>query len=242
MFWQAVEAVNFNDAQWGTASAQPIVVEFWAFATFAGTYAVALQNWNGDRSFVSTFTLPASTWTKVRINVPGDTAGTWTTDPPVTLNFPLCVGATYSTATLNAWVAGGFYSATGAVNVLGAVSRNLSITGVALMVGAAAANAEPEFKKYSDNLIDCQRYFVNNIPAHVIASVTGVEYISASVNFPQQMRSSPTVTYVSDINAHTNCSTPGADSATVLGCRTLATSTATGNASFSSLFSADADF
>jgi hypothetical protein len=195
---QFIEGYNFLDANWGTASAQPIVVEFWANAPVAGTYATSLVNAAGTRSYVSTFTLAANTWTKVRVNVPGDTTGTWsvaTNASMFSLNFPLCVGSTSSTATLNAWQAGAYYSATGAVNVLATTSSGLNITGVALMVGAAAAqNAEPEFKKYSDNLIDCQRYYVKpSIAYAAIGNLAAGQSLPTVWTTPAVMRGSLTI-------------------------------------------------
>jgi hypothetical protein len=42
------------------------------------------------------------------------------------------------------------------------------------MVGAAAANAEPEFKSFSENLLDCQRYYEKSYPyGNVAGAVPG---------------------------------------------------------------------
>jgi hypothetical protein len=160
-FYQAIEGCNFNDANWGTTNAQPVTLEFWALSSLSGTFAGALQNGAQNRTYVFTFTLAASAWTKVKINIPGDTVGTWSVADnaaAVFLLFNLGCGANSSTAA-GVWTAGGFTSAPGAVNPVATLNATLSITGVALMVGSAAANAEPEFRKYSDNLIDCQRYY-----------------------------------------------------------------------------------
>jgi hypothetical protein len=161
-YYQYIEGYNFNDANWGTAQAQPVTLEFWASGAIAGTYSVSLLNNASNRSYVSTFTLAASTWTKVKLNIPGDTTGTWSVAgnaASLQVSFPLCVGSTYQTSTLNQWQAGLFIGATGAMNLLASTSNSIAITGVALMVGSAAQNAEPEFRKYADNLIDCQRYY-----------------------------------------------------------------------------------
>jgi hypothetical protein len=212
LFGQVIEGANFNDTQWGTANAQPIVLEFWANVSTAGTYAIVIVNTAATRSYVATFTLAANTWTKIRLNISGDTSGTWAVAVNagmLTLRVPLCVGSTYLSSTVNAWQAGNFIGATGAVNVLASASNYINITGVALMVGAAAANAEPAFKSYSDNLIDCCRYYFK--PA---AAVGGSSYgaSAASTNayatraFPVTMRASPTQsggTLVGGVNAST---------------------------------------
>jgi hypothetical protein len=161
-FNQWIEGYNFNDANWGTAAALPVVLEFWAFSTLTGTFAGSLRNLGGARSYVFTFSLPnANTWTKIRINIPGDTTGTWQqagNAAALNLTFNIGSGSNYQ-ATPNAWAAGNFALAPGAVNVVGTLNAVLHFTGVALMVGAGAANAEPQFKSYADNLIDCMRYF-----------------------------------------------------------------------------------
>jgi hypothetical protein len=192
---QLIEGINFNDAQWGTALAQPVTLEFWANAGLAGTYSVAATNVALNRSYVSTFTLPAGNWTKIKLNIPGDQSGTWAVADAaaaLSLSFALCIGSTYQTATLNQWQAGAFLAATGATNVFASTSNYLALSGVALMVGAAASNAEPEFRKFSDNLIDCQRYYQKYV--QVMASGYNAAGANVLVQFllSPQMRASPT--------------------------------------------------
>jgi hypothetical protein len=197
-FKQSIEGANFLDAYWGTAFALPVVLEFWAYASAAGTYSASVINNAATRSYVSTFVLSATTWTKVRLNIPGDTSGAWAVAANAAflqLSFVLCMGSTYQTATLNAWQAGLFLGATGAANVLSAVNNTLNITGVALMVGSAAQNAEPEFKKYADNLIDCCRYYQKLlVQPGGYSNTTGNGPTIPSIILPVQMRSTPTVT------------------------------------------------
>jgi hypothetical protein len=202
-FLTIIEGYNFLDAQWGTAQAQPIVVEFWANAPVAGTYAFSVNNYAATRSYVATYTLPANTWTKVRVNIPGDTGGTWAVAANagmLVLGISLCVGATAQTSTLNAWQPGNFISAAGVVNVLSAVNNSLSITGVALMVGAAAANAEPEFRKYSENLIDCQRYY-EKCNAQWIGDATISGTYGCYVSYAVEKRATPVLTSITQSGA-----------------------------------------
>jgi hypothetical protein len=244
-WFQQVEGVNFNDANWGTASAQPIVLEFQAYAnTVAGTYAVALQNYAAARCYIATFTLPAATWTKVRLNIPGDTTGAWSvaaTAGALTLSFPLCVGSTYTTSTLNSWQAGNFYNASGAVNVLATLNATFEITNVALMVGAAAANAEPEFRKYSDNLIDCKRYFTQ---AQAYMATTGnvaTGAFGAAASFPVAMRTSATLVVTTNSSANFTYGGMGM-LAGLAGAYVYGTSTAAGQTGLNIALTADADF
>jgi hypothetical protein len=195
-FVQFVEGCNFNDANWGAAGAQSIVLEFWTFASLTGTFAGSLRG-NG-RAYVFTFNIPtASTWTKIRLNIPGDTVTGWQVAAnavALTLSLNIGSGANFQT-TPGSWQTGNFISAPGAVNVLGTSGAWLYLTGVALMVGAAAQNAEPEFKKFSDNLIDCYRYFYRPAGA-VLASgySAAANNLTGQLNrpFPVTMRAVPT--------------------------------------------------
>jgi hypothetical protein len=240
---QTIEGINFLDAQWGTPQAQPVVLEFWAAATPAGTYSLSLANNAGTRSYVATFTLAANTWTKIRLNIPGDTAGTWAVAESAAMlvvRFPFCLGTNFTTATLNTWVAGNFVGATGATNVLASTSNNFNLTGVALMVGAAAANAEPEFKSYSANLLDCQRYFQSGEQLVSVAYQTAGQPLQASASLPVRMRTSPTAAITSNSSNNITGITLTATSAAVW--NGAGSVTATGTAVLSIVFSVDADF
>jgi hypothetical protein len=247
-FRQSVEGCNFNDAAWGTANAQPVTLEFWAYSTLTGMFGGSLRNGAGNRCYVFTYAIPtANVWTKFRIAIPGDTTGTWNVAAnadAVDLSFSIGTGATNS-GTPGSWQAGGLVSASGAVSVVATLNAAFFITGVALMVGAAAANAEPEFRKYSDNLIDCQRYYCADLPAHAIATaVTVGQYLCANVNFPGTMRALPTVAMRANLTAPANCASPTADTINVLGFRALSSSTVASNTitAFDTTFTADADF
>jgi hypothetical protein len=197
---QAVEGCNFNDANWGTANALPVTLEFWAFSSLTGTFAGALRDNAGTRSYTFTFAITVvNTWQKFRIPIPGDTAGaSWSVAANASglgVYFNLGVGSNRATAA-GAWTAGNFLTAPGAVNVVSTLNATLYFTGVALMVGAAAANAEPDFRKYSDNLIDCQRYYqAGNNPAPIWsgnATASGAYYYNGLLN--PTMRATPTIT------------------------------------------------
>jgi hypothetical protein len=198
-FYQGIEGCNFNDAAFGVAGAQPVVLEFWVYSSLTGTFAGGLMNGAGNRSYVFTYSIPtANTWTKIRLTIPGDTAGTWSVAGnaiAALLSFNLGGGSNSSHAA-GAWAVGAFTTAPGAINPVATLNANFYITGVALMVGAAASNAEPEFKKYSDNLIDCQRYCLR--PSNqLVGAGYGAGAASAGCyamrDFPVIMRAVPTV-------------------------------------------------
>jgi hypothetical protein len=202
-----------------------------------------LRNGVGNRSYVFTYTLAANTWTKVRINIPGDTAGTWSVAANaavaiVSLGFG--VGSTFSSAP-NVWTAGNFVSAPGAVSVVATLNATFYITGVALMVGAAAANAEPEFRKVSDNFIDCQRYYqAGNIRVLGYGGPIGVVLAQAQP-FQVSMRAAPTVT--PNFSTQASCSGDVAVFVDGSGFEPIATATvASAQINLQGTFKADADF
>jgi hypothetical protein len=224
------------------------MLEFWAYGTIAGTYGGTIQNNAETQCYPFTYTLPAATWTKVRISIPGDKSGSWTLTGNVAsclVVFGLGVGATYS-GPPGAWAtttAPGFFSANGALSVLAATGRQFAVTGVALMVGAAAANAEPEFRKYSDNLIDCQRYY------QVIAASARFPASAASGNFEcslnwATMRAAPSATVaVAGTNANLLGGFPVLNSIQLYGSRFNIASAAAGDCyALAYSYALDADF
>jgi hypothetical protein len=197
MLQQFVEGVNFNDAGWGAAGALPVVLEFWAMSTLTGTFGGSLRNAANNRSYVFSYViLTANVWQKFRISIPGDTAGTWAVAAnALALNLTFSIGAGASlSGSPGSWQAANLVSATGAVSVVGTLNAIFNITGVALMVGAAAANAEPEFKKYSDNLIDCRRYYYKPPGYTLTASYSNAAGVSFFTTRPfmVSMRAAPT--------------------------------------------------
>jgi hypothetical protein len=208
---QNIEGCNFNDALWGTANAKSIVVEFWASSTQTGLYAGAFRNGNGTRSYVFTFTIAAaSTWQKFRITIPGDTGGTWAVAAnaaAAVLSFAYGVGSTSQT-TPNVWTAGNFTSTSGAINITATASASIAFTGVAVMVGTDAVNgARAQFKNYSDNFADCQRYYQQPAMIFLIVSYgpSASVQLYHAYTYPVTMRASPTLTAsgVSFVNAST---------------------------------------
>jgi hypothetical protein len=245
-FFQIVEQINFADAQWGTPNAQPITVEFWASVFVAGTYSCTISlSSSGLRSYVATFALPATTWTKVRLTIPGDTGGTWAVADnlaAVNIMFPLAVGATYQTSTPNTWLSTLMLGAVGAPNITAAVNNYFNITGVALMVGAAAANAEPNFKSWADNRLDCLRYYLNPDMTFLVTGYNNASAANyASWLFPVAMRTPPTVTPTTS-GGYINCSGLAIPNAQATGFRATATVTAAGNAVINFTATIDADF
>jgi hypothetical protein len=84
------------------------------------------------------------------------------------------------------------------------------------MVGSGAANAEPEFKKYSDNLIDCQRYYSVLRQAEAFGYAAGANTLGGSFTLPAAMRATPTVTSANFTYGNASAASAAANSTNVV--------------------------
>jgi hypothetical protein len=157
---QIVEADMVSDFAWGTASAQPVTLSFWAYSSLTGAFSGAIQNIAGTRSYPFTFSIPvAATWTKIVITIPGDTAGTWVMSGnggSMYLSFDLGSGATYRAAA-GAWTAGNINAVTGAVSVVATNGAYIFFTGVKLEIGSVATPFNRQ--SLAQSMADCTRYY-----------------------------------------------------------------------------------
>jgi hypothetical protein len=141
---QTIEGANVIDLAWGTANAKAITISFWAFASTAGTYSVAIRNvYSSFYSYIAQYTIAsANTWQYFSITVPGPTVGTWPIaygSGGIYLSFNLGAGSTFTTSP-NTWTSGNYVNATGSVNIMGTSSANFYITGVQFEVGTQATS------------------------------------------------------------------------------------------------------
>jgi hypothetical protein len=196
---QPIEGYNMIDLAWGTASAAPVTISFWAYSNTTGIFGGAINNSAYDRSYAFTYTInSANTWEYKTITIVGDQSGTWLTDTGVGAYvwFSLGSGSTVSKSS-GSWGAGTYYSATGANNLLGSTSNYLYITGVQLEKGNAATSFD--YRPYGTEFALCQRYCqVSSYDYTEADFATGVIYnsttqISVRQN-PVTMRAAPTLT------------------------------------------------
>jgi hypothetical protein len=163
---QRIEGFNTADLAWGTANAATVTLSFRVYSSLTGTFGGALQNANQTRSYPFTYSVPvANTWTTISVTVTGDTSGTWvgaTNGVGLVVCFGLGMGSTYS-GTAGAWAGAEYYSATGAVSVVGTSGATFYITGVQLEKGSTATSFD--FRAYSTELAMCQRYFESTYPS-----------------------------------------------------------------------------
>jgi hypothetical protein len=172
---QSIEGFNGSDLGWGTANAKTVTLSFWVRSSLTGTFGGSVRNSLGNRSYPFSYSIPvANTWTLISITIAGDTSGTWATDNTTfaQIFFGLGVGSSNS-GTAGAWAASGFGSATGATSVVGTNGATFYITGVQLEIGTSATPFER--RVFSQELINCQRYFEKTFPQNIApAHNTGV--------------------------------------------------------------------
>ena len=219
---QVIEADMVSDFAWGTASAQPATLSFWALSSLGGTFGGSIVNGAANRSYPFTFPLVAGTPTKIIVTIPGDTGGTWTLSgngKGVTINFDLGAGATYR-GPANAWAGVWYVGATGAVSLVATNAAQFYVTGVKLEIGSVATPFNRQ--SLAKSMADCQRYYSKTysqlqVPALAAADSTSLgmftgpnaitsNYAGVVWSYPITMRATPTVTLFSPHTGATgNC-------------------------------------
>ena len=202
---QRIEGNNVADFNLGTANAKTFTLSFWVKSSLTGTFGGGFSNAAENRSYAFTYTISAAdTWEYKTVTVAGDTTGTWQTGTSTGLrvNFGLAAGSTYAQAP-GSWSADAkYFSATGAVNVLGTLNATWYITGVQLEVGSVAT--EFERRPYGTELALCQRYYLLYASGIDVSICTGAMYSSSlvfgGVSFPVSMRTAPTLSQTTGTN------------------------------------------
>ena len=198
---QTIEGFNTADFGWGAAGAQTVTLSFWVRSSIAGTYTVSLFNAAFNRSYVATYTVnSANTFEYKTVTVPGDTTGTWATDNTASVNvfWDLGSGSNFQ-ATANSWVASGSLRTSGSTNWISTNGATFYLTGVQLEVGTAATPFER--RQFGQELALCQRYYLPIGAGELLGVFQGSANAVLWVNYPVQMRASPTTTFPSLTNA-----------------------------------------
>ena len=223
---QKIEGFNSADFGWGTANAQAVTLSFWVRSSLTGTFGGAFTNATTNRSYPFTYTISAAnTWEQKTVTVAGDTSGTWvgaTNGSGILVVLGLGTGSTFS-GTAGAWAAGNFFSATGAVSVVGTSGATFYITGVQLEAGSVASPFER--RPYGTEVQLCQRYYCKTFsqdvaPVQNQGGTGSISFISQAAQlwdamwrFPVEMRNTPTTittysTNAASANWSTNTDTP----------------------------------
>jgi len=195
---QPIEGFNTADLGWGTANAKTVTLSFQVYSSLTGTFGGSLMNAANNRSYPFTYTIStANTWTTASVTIAGDTTGTWvgaTNGSGIEVNFGLGMGSTLS-GTAGAWAGASYYSATGAVSVVGTNGATFYITGVQLEVGSSATGFE--YVNYQTSLANCQRYYeIGGQPSNAVqfsGTVTSGFSYYCTIPFIVTKRATPTI-------------------------------------------------
>lgn len=180
---------------YGSSSAKPVTLSFWARSSLAGTYCIALRNSAVNRSYIKEYTLAANTWTKVILTFPGCTDGTWDigTGLGLRVSWIWSCGSTYQT-TANTWTAGNYLATSNQVNLSATLSNTFSITQVQLTLG----DYDPPFKSkdHSADLLRCYRFLQRYTDPPLRGVISGATTAARmGMTFIAPFRATPVTTY-----------------------------------------------
>ena len=173
-------------------------LSFYVKAYQAGTYQLNIYKSTGPRFISKTYTVDASaTWQRVVIPFTGDTDTSGMNDNDSVgfqIAWMLVAGTNYTSGSLQNW--GGWPGNTGfaagqAVNVASSANNYFRITGIQLELGSQATAFE--HRSYGEELALCQRYYLDAYSSYAV-SVDIEDASFPSVQFPVEMRSSPSTT------------------------------------------------
>lgn len=203
---QKIEAQNLQHLGYGSASASSLTVSFWVKSSQTGTFAMSLYAPDDPRNIGTTYTIDAAnTWEQKTISFAGDTSGTINNDNGIGLQavWHIATGSNFNSADNTSWgaYAGGRWGYGHVQNgVTETASATFQITGVQLEVGSVATPFE--HRSYGEELAACMRYcyVFGTGTTNNSALGTGFAYQTtwafASIHFPVEMRSTPSLSNV----------------------------------------------
>ena len=201
---QKIEGQNLQYLKKGTSSAESLTLSFWVRSNKTGTYIAEIFDTDNSRQISQSYTISsADTWEKKTLTFAGDTTGTLNNDNGDSFEcvFWLGAGSNFTSGTLSTtWTSNTDANrAVGQVNLADSTSNEWYVTGVQLEAGTSASDFE--FLPFDVNLRRCQRYFFKLLDRRWLYAIdSDNDYARHTIQFPVQMRSSPTstVTFSSD--------------------------------------------
>ena len=203
---QKFEGQFIQKMQKGFSNAKATTLSFYVKGNASATYVVELYDTDNSRHISKTFSVTTS-WNRVSLTFPGDTTGKITADNSRSLdmNIWLHAGSGYNSGSIqDSWGAlNQAGRATGISSFFDSTDREFFITGVQFELGEVATPFEHE--TFGDNLARCQRYFfkpntTNNFMGNLMAPDGNANDFIGSINFPVEMRASPTLTITANEN------------------------------------------
>ena len=197
--YQAIEAQNIATSGWNYLSSSSfITLSFWVKSSVAQVFSGSVGTSDGTAYYwkFDTPSLSANTWTKVTKTVFGNSNLTINNDVGVGLGFRLYgfLGTSYTSSNSNTgtWNSGGNQYANDMTSTWWTTNdATLEITGLQIEVGSVATDFE--HRTFAQELALCQRYYYL-LKEDTFAFHYRNDYRMVQVQFPQQMRATPTVT------------------------------------------------
>lgn len=211
IFTQIIEGQNLQSLHRNGAGTPQLTISFWVKSNATGTYIVELYNYDTTRSVSASYTINSSAiWEKKTITFPVDGNAVYFNNDngsSLGVNFWITAGSLYTTGTLaTSW--GSVVTANRAVGQRELdASEYWQITGVQLEEGSTASPFE--FKPYSQELLECQRYYHRweSVGTNTLFAI-GEGYSSTQARFvlqtPVVMRSAINVSYANIATQITN--------------------------------------
>ena len=191
-----IEGYRIARLAWGSASAQPITIGFWACHNRTGIYSVTILNAAGTRSYAATYTQNVSNTAEYKtVTIPGCTDGAWNTTNGIGIQiaFAMAAGSTYIAPSNNSWLTATYFAGTGQINGVAATSDAFRITGVVVLPGSeapAAARSPLIMRPFDQELLTCKRYYQKTFNGSGSAYATFAVQMIFSYD---EMRATPTL-------------------------------------------------
>ena len=194
-----IEGQDLQAVAKGTSVAKQLTLSFYVKATKTGTYIVELFDRDNSRDVSASYTVSDTNWNRYTLTFPADTTGAFDVDNASSLEISwwLVAGSAVQTDALNTtWRSSqDAGSATGQVNFTDSTSNDWLITGIQLEVGEIATAFE--HRSYGDELVKCQRYYVEisgDNDAYVYPSKgQGSSSVDCTIPLCVPLRASPTM-------------------------------------------------
>jgi hypothetical protein len=182
-----IEGYRFQRAMWGTSSAVPVTIGFWAKSSVSGTIGVIAINGAITATASpssSDLTLTANTAKWCTATFPATTTGTW-----LTTNGIGCTIRVYAMQN-------------GSPNFTGTLSNTFEITGMVVLPGTelpSLTRAPFIMRPYDQELQSCKRYFYNGAPGLIGITSSSTNADRMTCRHPVAMRANPSATLTSAV-------------------------------------------
>lgn len=196
----------------GTASAQPITLQFKFKSNVTGVYGIAFQNGASNRRYIGTITVADTSEHEYSVTLTMDTSGTWlyTNGSGLAVILTLAAGSNFQ-ATAGSWGAGAEQTTAAQCNFMSSTSNVAYLKRIQLIPGALVQAYKPA--DIQRELAKCQRYYEKTWPQGVAVGtadslglgaytqMTAATSIANMIcwNHKVSKRAMPTYTYYSDV-------------------------------------------